>query len=199
MSTHEISHALRLRILRGQAAPGQALPQDDLARDFGVSKIPVREALQRLHTEGVVELLPNRGAVVRTLDAARAREIYALRSALEPVLLSEAIPRLTMVDLAEAAQALTSPAPAPEANWLFHRALYRPSGWQHGLAVLEPMFVVVAPYLLLYTQDLGGAAVSDKEHASLLAHCRDGDIKAAMRVLASHLETAKAALVAHLG
>lgn len=198
MSSNAISDALRLRILRGQVAPGEPLRQDDLAREFGVSKIPVREALQRLDTEGVVQLLPNRGAVVRTLDAARARELYALRGALEPLLLEAAIPRLTIVDLAQAEHALVEPAPGAEANWRFHRALYSASGWRHGLALLEPMFAVVSPYLMLYTSDLGGGDRSDREHDTLLERCREGDIDGALLVLREHLDAAQAALVDHL-
>jgi DNA-binding GntR family transcriptional regulator len=198
-SSHAISEALRQQVLRGELTPGQALRQDELAAAFGVSKIPVREALQRLDAEGVVELVPNRGAVVRTLDAARARELYALRRALEPVLLAEAVPLLSIVDLAKAEHALaTGDHTDPVANWRFHRALYAPSGWRHGLALLEPMFAVVAPYLVLYTERLGAGERSHAEHQRLLAHCRAGDAAAACAELVQHLDGAEAALVAHL-
>jgi DNA-binding GntR family transcriptional regulator len=194
-----VTDALRQQVLRGELAPGQALRQDELAAAFGVSKIPVREALQRLDAEGVVELLPNRGAVVRTLDAARARELYALRRALEPVLLAEAVPHMTIVHLAEAEHALATGDPTdPVANWRFHRALYAPSGWRHGLALIEPMFAVVAPYLVLYTDRLGAGDRSHAEHDRLLTHCRTGDTAAACAELVAHLDGAAAALVAHL-
>jgi DNA-binding GntR family transcriptional regulator len=194
-----ITEALRLRILRGELPPGQALPQDELAAAFGVSKIPVREALQRLDAEGVVELVPNRGAVVRTLDAARARELYGLRRGLERALLAEAVPRLTIVDLAEAEHALASGEPTdPVANWRFHRALYRASGWYRGLALLEPMFAVVSPYLVLYTERLGAGSRSHDEHGRLLDRCREGDAGGAVAELVAHLTGAEAALVDHL-
>lgn len=198
-TAQQITGALRLRILRGDLASGEALRQDALAASFGVSKIPVREALQRLDAEGVIELLPNRGAVVRTLDAARARELYGLRRALEPVLLAEAIGRLSIVDLAEAEHALTAGEPTdPVANWRFHRALYAASGWEHGLALLEPMYAVVAPYLVLYTDRLGGDARSHAEHRQLLEHCRERDLGGAVAVLTEHLTGAETALVRHL-
>ena len=109
------------------------------------------------------------------------------------------MPRLTIVDLAEAELALEADgATVTEANWAFHRALYRASGWQRGLAMVELLHAAVAPYVLLYTEELGGADASDEEHLALLAACRDGEVDAAVEVLHGHLDTAEAALVAWL-
>jgi DNA-binding GntR family transcriptional regulator len=198
-TTRDITAALRARVLSGALRPGDPLRQDELAAGFGVSKIPVREALQRLDVEGLVELRANRGAVVRGLTPERAREVYGLRRALEPALLREAVPRLTIVDLAEAEHALATGEPTdPVANWRFHRALYRASGWEHGLAILEPLFAVAAPYLVLYTARLGAAGASHDEHDELLARCRDGDVEAACEVLVDHLAAAEQTLLTHL-
>jgi DNA-binding GntR family transcriptional regulator len=198
-ATSEIAAALRRRVLAGGLAPGTPLRQDELAAEFGVSKIPVREALQRLDVEGVVVLRTNRGAVVGALTPARAREVYGLRRALEPALLREAVPRRTIVHLAEAEHALAGSDPAdPVANWRFHRALYAASGWTHGLALLEPLVAVASPYLVLYTEHLGEGSRSHDEHERLLAACRDRDADRAVAVLEEHLAGAEATLLAHL-
>src|ERR1700760_3514999 len=72
------------RILSGEYAPGSALRQDTLAAEFGTSKIPVREALVQLQSEGLVDIFPNRGFQVRPLDGAELDEVFWLRLQIEP-------------------------------------------------------------------------------------------------------------------
>lgn len=188
-------------LLRGALTPGSWVRQDELADRLGVSKIPVREALQRLAAIGLVRFEENRGVVVAELSAAEADEHFSLRRAIEPLLLERALPHLDVVDLAEAELALTGPiariAPT-EANWHFHRALYRSSGWQRGLALAETLNAAVAPYVALYTQGLGAAADSDAEHVELLDACRAGDGARALDVLDRHLTGAAASIVGFL-
>ena len=188
-------------MLRGTLAPGSWVRQDELADRLGVSKIPVREALQRLAAIGLVRFETNRGAVVPELSAADANENYSLRRAIEGRLLQQALPRLSIVDLAEAELALTPAASAnseaseTEANWYFHRALYQASGWQRGLAMAEILHVAVAPYVVLYTEGLGGAADSDAEHHALLDACRARDAGRALPLLDTHLAGAASTLI----
>ena len=186
-------------MLRGELGPGTWLRQDEIAERLGVSKIPVREALQRLVAKGLLRFEANRGAVVPTLTAEEAEESYALRRAIEPLLLERALPHLSIVDLAEAEVALQADdLSISEANWAFHRALYGPSGWARGLAMAEILHVAVAPYLVLYTEGLGGATSSDAEHVALLKTCRQGKVAAAVEQLLDHLGHAEEALVAYL-
>ena len=190
---------MRRSLIRGDYAPGAWLRQDDLAAELGVSKIPVREALQRLAAASLVTFEPNRGALVRPLTAADAEEIFALRLAIEPELLRRAIGRQTIVDLATAELALKGDSRTlTEVNWEFHRALYNAASWPRALATIETLHAAVAPYVLLYTEGLGGAAHSDAEHLELLEHCRAGDARAAVRVLTGHVRAAAEALARYL-
>jgi len=200
MSTVDgIQKSVMAGMLRGELAPGTWLRQDDLAQQLGVSKIPVREALQRLAAIGLLRFEANRGVVVPSQSAAEAQENYALRRSIEPLLLEQALPNLSIVDLAEAELALSSDDLAlTEANWVFHRALYRSSGWQRGLAMTEILHAAVAPYVVLYTQSLGGAKHSDAEHRAMLEACRHGDGAAAQHLLIEHLDNAADALLAYL-
>jgi DNA-binding GntR family transcriptional regulator len=200
MSTVErVEQRIRQGLLRGDYAPGAWLRQDDLAAELGVSKIPVREALQRLAAASLVTFEPNRGALVQPLTAADAEEIFALRQAIEPQLLRRAVGRHTTVDLATAELALLSDSlPLTEANWLFHRALYLAAGWPRALAWVETLHAAVAPYVLLYTKSLGGAAHSDAEHRELLQHCRAADARSAGKVLRVHLRAAAETLAGYL-
>lgn len=197
-----VEHTVMAELLRGGLRPGERIRQDALAARLGVSKIPVREALQRLAANGLLRFESNRGAVVPTLTAADAEEHYALRRAIEPLLLERSLPRLTIVDLAEAELALGGDtgesSDSAEANWRFHRALYRASGWARGLAVCEMLHAAVAPYVGLYTRSLGGAGTSDGQHRALLAAARAGDLPTALDVLGNHLDEAAAAVIEFL-
>ena len=102
ITTEAIAGALRNDILHGRFVGNAPLRQDEIAARFGVSKIPVREALQQLKAEGLVTFYPNRGAVVTALSAAEADEIYAMRIALETTALQRSLPHLTIADLVKA-------------------------------------------------------------------------------------------------
>ncbi|MGI9613192.1 MAG: GntR family transcriptional regulator [Acidimicrobiales bacterium] len=201
MSTVDrVQASVMSQLLRGQLEPGAWLRQDDLAEKLAVSKIPVREALHRLAAIGLLRFEANRGVVVPELAAPEAAEIYELRRGIEPRLLDRALPRLSIVDLAEAEVALESDSLSlTEANWAFHRSLYRASGWERGLAMAEVLHVAVAPYVILYTEGLGGARHSDTEHAAILEACRRGDRDTASTQLLEHLDNAQQALVSFLG
>lgn len=194
-----VQQSVMTGMLRGELAPGTWLRQDELAERLGVSKIPVREALQRLAAIGLLRFESNRGVVTASLSAHEAEENYALRRAVEPLLLDRSLPDLTIVDLAEAEMALSNHALSlTEANWAFHHALYRASGWTRGLAMTEILHAAVAPYVTLYTQGLGGEEHSDGEHAAILQACRNGDRVTAHDLLVEHLDGAAVALGAYL-
>lgn len=194
-----VEQRVREGLLRGDYSPGFWLRQDDLAAELGVSKIPVREALQRLAASSLVTFEANRGAMVRQLTAADAEEVFALRLAIEPELLRRAIARRTIVDVATAELALSEMGRSvTDTNWRFHRATYAAARWPLALATVETLHAVVAPYVLLYTKGLGGATASDEEHHELLEAYRAADADAADRVLRVHVRAAADATIAYL-
>jgi DNA-binding GntR family transcriptional regulator len=79
-----VADAIRSEIHQGSLQPGEALREEGLSESFKVSRITVREALRKLHEEGLVELIPHRGAFVKTLTPQLVKEIYTLRALLEP-------------------------------------------------------------------------------------------------------------------
>lgn len=80
-----VVEGLRTGILSGRYVPGQRLIEADLTRDFNVSRGPLREAFRRLDAEGLLQIVPNRGALVRQLSYREVVEIFQIRSALEPL------------------------------------------------------------------------------------------------------------------
>lgn len=90
-----IAEGLRQQILRGELAPGSRIRQEELAAQFGASRLPVRDALRLLEAEGLVRLVAHTGAWVQSLSLHECTEVYLVRERIEPLLLSLSLPHLT--------------------------------------------------------------------------------------------------------
>jgi DNA-binding GntR family transcriptional regulator len=95
----EIAAKIRARIMSGDIPLGAQLRQAELASDFGVSRTPVREALRQLQTGGLIEVVPNRGAVVRVPAPWEVREAYEVRAELEALAAVRAVSRVSRIDI----------------------------------------------------------------------------------------------------
>ncbi len=92
---------IREAIIDGRLPPGQRLKEEELARELGISRTPVREALLILQTEGLVDAEPNRGAVVRSHDAGDLEDLYQLRALLEGYAARRAAANVTEATIAD--------------------------------------------------------------------------------------------------
>ena len=91
MRPDEIASAVRRAVLERVISPGQVINQEELAKRFGVSRIPLREALRTLVGEGLIIIKPGLGAIVTELDPDAVDELYGLRLRLEPSLASDIV------------------------------------------------------------------------------------------------------------
>ena len=125
-STVRVRDELQHAILEGVLQPGERLRAEALAQRFGTSRTPVREALLQLEAQGLVEVEPNRGAVVKAFDAADLLDLYELRALLEPAAAARAATRIEPDEI-EQLQALTDEDASPErqmaSNEQFHRII----------------------------------------------------------------------------
>jgi len=101
----EIASAIRQRIMSGEIPIGAQLRQAELANELGVSRTPVREALRQLHTSGLIEVVPNRGAVVRVPSPWEVRDAYEVRAELEGLACERAATRISATELQELREA----------------------------------------------------------------------------------------------
>ena len=92
VASHRIADTLRTAILGGSYLPGERIRQEDVAARSGASRIPVREALRMLDSEGLVTLVANSGAWVTKLTLSECVETYLIRERLEPLLLRTSMP-----------------------------------------------------------------------------------------------------------
>ena len=199
-----VTDHVRAAILAGRLGPGERVPQDELAAQLGVSRMPVREALRVLEIEGLVEMRPHRGAVVVDLLPEDIAEVFEIRAMLEakaaelaaPNLADETIERLRAVE----AELRTT---ADEERWLqlnrdFHTAIYPASGWPRLCALIEQQRNVVQPYLRASLAFVGRTETARDEHRAILraAEARDGASLASLTV--DHLRTTARELIAFL-
>lgn len=195
---------LRRRILDGGYAAGAQLRQDALATEFGISRIPIREALVQLEAEGLVKLLPHRGAVVAEFSADEVEEIFELRAQLEPMLLARSAPHLTSEDfaaldaiLAEYSEELRA-RNVPrwgELNTALHLRLYGHAGRPRTLALVTSLLQQCDRHTRVHLSATGNLARAEAEHADLVRLCREGRIEEACGLLRQHIETVAPALL----
>ena len=200
-----IANSLRTDIMQGRLKSQEPLRQDEIAARFGVSKIPVREALFQLKGEGLVIFFPNRGAEVSELSIAEADEIYTLRIALETVALRRAIPHLTIANLNRAEKVLgtldrgQNLAQWGKLNWEFHSILYYPANLPRLMEWVRTLHVNSTRYVIIYLlASPDHRQVTQDEHRQILEACRHGDTKAATVCLEHHLQSTANHLVAFL-
>ncbi|SHJ17700.1 DNA-binding transcriptional regulator, GntR family [Roseomonas rosea] len=187
---------LRRRILSGEFREGEALRQDALAEEFGISRIPVREAFRQLAAEGLVTIHAHRGAVVSSLSPEEIAELFDLRALLEPDLIRRAVPRIGPSDIAEAERILVDYSAAidradlnawGELNTEYHLALYRPAGRVQTLAMVRTLLANTDRYTRLQLAVADGTERAKAEHAELLDICRRGAAEEAARFTRRHV------------
>ncbi|MQB46173.1 GntR family transcriptional regulator [Rhizobium sp. ICMP 5592] len=195
-----VRDGLREAILAGAYEEGQQLLQDELAEQFGTSRIPIREALRQLEGEGLVELHANKGAVVKGLSVEDVLEMLDIRIALECRALKLAIPNMAVEDLEAAEQILTAyeeisdPAAWGEMNWRFHWTLYCPCDRGKLLAMIESNYGHVSRFTRRQVSLATGKAKPQQDHAELLRLCREGEADAAVALLEKHIEQTQKSL-----
>jgi DNA-binding GntR family transcriptional regulator len=194
---------LRRRILAGDFPAGAQLRQDALAADLGISRIPIREALVQLEAEGLVTILPHRGAVVAALSADEVAELFELRALIEPSLLRHSASRLSAPDYAElhaildeygAALRAQHVARWGELNTRFHMVLYRHAGRPRSLSVAESLLRSCDLHTRLQLAYTNGQERAESEHAELVRLCKDGHVDEACGLLRRHIENVGRAL-----
>lgn len=195
---------LRNRILSGEFEGGTLLRQEQLAHEYGVSRMPVREALRQLDSEGLVIVQTNRGAIVTELSLAEIDEIFDLRIMLEVDLLDRAIPRMTAVSFARSERILAeldeAYAGRDTAQWgmlngKFHMSLYEPSGRSISLSLVNRISLQVDRYLRLQITMMNAMSDGALEHRMLLDMCREQKKQDALALLSTHISRTKAQLM----
>ncbi len=196
-----VTDELRDRILTGTLAPGSALRQEALAEQLGVSRIPLREAIRILSSEGVVDVMPHRGAYVSMLSPREVEEFFELRLKLEPWLLKEAVLKTPSATLAAAESVVKEMDSARVEqwgglNWRLHELLYRASDRSQGLLIVRTLHEKSERYFRFQVVNAPIRKIAHDEHLELISLCRQRKTRAACEVLEKHIEDASRQIIA---
>lgn len=195
--TSAVADRLREQIIRGEIPEGAQIRQDAIATQFHVSRIPVREALRQLDAEGLIAIVPNRGAIVPALSPADIEELFSIRALLEPEILKLSIPHLTDKDFSEAAAILRKYVSElrredhvsawGRLNWQFHSILYSRAVLPRFMAVIRNVNNSGERYTRLQLYLTHGIKRANEEHHKILELCRNRDVPAACTLLREHI------------
>lgn len=201
----ETAAAIRARIMSGDIPIGAQLRQADLAKLLGVSRTPVREALRQLQTGGLIEVVPNRGAVVRVPSPWEVREAYEVRAELEGLACARAVRRISAEVLAElrdtnetirrlGAGPHSGPGPSPTtvANDRFHTLI-------HEVAENERLAKVIKEINEAFPRNVSALVLRDdprhrednlREHERIVKAIAEEDAELARREMQAHVISA---------
>jgi len=200
----QAADAIRRKIIGGELPEGFQLRQDALAAELGISRIPVREALVQLEGEGLVRIVPHKGAVVSEMSIEEISELFMLRSLLEPLLLKKSAPKLTPADfaqldaiLAEYKEELHAQHPARwgELNTRVHNLLMSRADQPRTSAIVTTLLRQTDRYTRLQLSlSAESCRRAEAEHEELVQLCKTGEVRAAASLLKRHIEHARAEL-----
>lgn len=204
MARAVIEETLRSAILDGRIPCGTALRQQDLADFFGVSRMPVREALRQLEAQSLLSVIAHKGAVVAPLVQGDAVETYALRILLESQALRLSIPLLTVEDIEQAARHIDDLETERDfteigrLNRLFHMALYSKAPNRRLLRLVEDGLNEEERFLRFNLEAMNLGELSQEDHRALLRAVGDRDVEGAVRLLEQHLNRAVEVITRYL-
>lgn len=202
-----VANELRRRILSGELSPGQRLKIDDIAALLDVSHMPVRAALHELEAEGVLDVFPHRGAVIRGVDARFVRNLFDLRAAVEAMLTERCtariddagVARLQALGAAYEAAALGNDATAMvAANLRLHAAINDTADNPEAVRVLSQGRVLVQALRMRFGFGATRSDVIAREHHELIDAIARRDEKAAGDIARRHCVGARDDLLALL-
>jgi DNA-binding GntR family transcriptional regulator len=204
-AAEHIADALRNAIQMGHLADGTELNQVALSAKFGVSRIPVREALCILEAEGWISSPANYRAFVRELSLDDVEQIFRVRTALELDLLETALERSDREHVRRLrAQCSTMENISGHAEWLaanriFHRILLGASGAAMVIGLIEQLGSQVERYLRQHKGGLDRRATAHAEHRAIVKAVDQRDAGSARRLLRAHIEHTRAAVIRAIG
>jgi len=203
-----IASLLRQAIMTGELPPGTRLIEVELARQLGVSRGPIREAMRILETEGLLENNPGRGTSVTQFSEKDIREVYTLRCVLEQEAIlraaihgnEEDLEKLqkTLDALFEAAQE-GNLSKVTELDFQFHTEIWEMADHQLLAQVLQSLTTQIRMFLAVQTHLYVDLAEGISDHQKLLDALKNNDGETGAQIMKDHLQIAEAVILTHLG
>ncbi len=203
--SRRIADNLRAEILRGEHAPGVRLRQEDIAERFEASRIPVREALRMLESDGLVTLIANTGAWISVLSLAECEEMYQMRERIDPLLLRFSIPNLSDANLDRLDELVATMEHGSDVEQFllldreFHMLTYSGAQTVTLASTVERLWNSTQHYRRAFTRllDGRGSETVHHEHHLLAGAIRRRDSDDAERLLFGHIRRTRLELERH--
>ncbi|KAM9862905.1 hypothetical protein ACI1US_01266 [Leucobacter sp. BZR 635] len=200
-----IADELRARILSGTMPPGTRIRQEQIAEEFGVSRLPIRESLRILEASGLITLVPSTGAWVSSLNLAECQEIYLIRERVEPLLLGLAVPHHTAESIAKfehlaiAVETAESVEEFLDFDRRFHLATFEGPALPQLRAMVDQLWNTTQHYRRAYIQLTWPDGMDQifMEHRLLRRAITVGDVTGAEALMAMHIRNTRIALENH--
>lgn len=191
----EAYRAILRDIRGGRYEPGERLIPETIARELAMSRMPVREAFQRLANEGLVVIRPNRGCVVSGLTIDEIYEAFEIRAVLEGLAVRLAMPRIDAAVLAELDGHLARMRRAGDAgggDWLarhqeFHAYICGLSGRPKLIAQIAALHIAVEPYMRVWLHHVARPTTATERQDEVVEAIRTGDAEQAEAVMREHV------------
>lgn len=190
----EAYHYLRERILGGSLSGNDRVNPAEIAKVLGISRMPVREALRQLDSEGLVVMRPNRGATVTHLTSFEVEELFEIRVALEVLAARVAVPHLTndvkseLISLRQRMDAARhDPLVWVKRHDEFHQFICEIGNRRRLAHEVARIRNSVQPYVLMYMHVYNTIEIPGLEHSSLIDALASGDVQLAERVMREHV------------
>ncbi len=202
-----VFQTLRQAILRGELKPGERLMEIHLAQKLGVSRTPVREAIRKLELEGLVLMIPRKGAVVAEITISDLEDVLEVRTVLEEMAVRHACRRITQDQLAELRRlsdefkrslSADDVVLCAQADVNFHEAIYRSNGNRRLIQILNNLREQMYRYRMEYLKDKQSHGLLVREHEEILHALEVRDEEQAARVTCRHIERQKECIIRSL-
>lgn len=192
-----VFNTLRQAILRGELKPGERLMEIQLANKLGVSRTPIREAIRKLELEGLVLMIPRRGAEVSEITEKSLRDVLEVRRALEELAVKLACEKIQDNEIEELKQAEAEFAEAlksgdvtvfAEADVKFHDIIYRTTDNQRLIQLLSNLREQMYRYRVEYLKKEDSHEVLLQEHARIMETIEKRDEEHAVEAVCTHID-----------
>lgn len=198
-----VFNTLRQAILRGELKPGERLMEIQLANKLGVSRTPIREAIRKLELEGLVLMVPRKGAEVAEITEKSLRDVLEVRKALEELSVQLACDRITedmVEELEEAAKKFRSAllsqdvTEKAQADVSFHDVIYKAAGNGRLTQILSNLGEQMYRYRVEYLKDPAVYSQLIQEHQKIICHIKNRQKSEAVKVICEHIDNQVAAV-----
>lgn len=198
---------IRQAIMDGRLAPGQRLTEERLARELGISRTPVREALKVLQSEGLVDAAPNRSATVRAYEPGDLEDMYQLRALLEGYAARRAAGRLSdekLLALRASCERFEAMSPADDLrevvreNFVFHNTILEAAGSTRLSGMVRQVVELPLVYKSYVWYSPEQARISQHYHRQITRALERRDAERAELVMKEHVLEARDVLIAHI-